>query len=267
MPPHLISLEAVPDLYAMQRDLQQYRIGSGVALADCLRNSTTPALLKEACRNIAAPSIRNVGTIGGNVMSGVGDSIPALLASDASLVWFDGQNRVVQTVEAWLLQRRAEPLSKEHRLLLEVRIPTDVTEAVEAVESVESNRAETAAQAGEAAAGYSVVHFYEKLGRREAFCPSVVTIAGELHISADDSISSIRLAAGSAAAIAVRLTDAEAALQGQRLSTELIHYIHPLIREQFDGGTDAFASNVYRRQAAANMIAAALWSRIIGQNR
>ncbi|MFD0681062.1 MULTISPECIES: FAD binding domain-containing protein [unclassified Paenibacillus] len=242
-PQHLISLESLPELHGIQSDQQEIRIGSAVTLAACLRDLRTPALLKDACRNIAAPSIRNMGTLGGNIMSTVGDSLPALLATDARLVWFNGQNMITQTTAEWLQQRRAALLTKEPRLLLQIIVPRI------------------------AAPDGFVDSFYEKLGRREAFCPSVVTIAGELLTDTEYNIRSIRLAAGSAASMATRLTDAEALLEGQQLSLRLIEYIHPLIKQQFNGGSDAFASNEYRRQAAANMIAAALWSRISSQNR
>ncbi|NOU92206.1 molybdopterin dehydrogenase [Paenibacillus sp. LMG 31456] len=242
-PLHLISLESLPELRGIHSDNQETRLGSAVTLAACLRDLRTPTLLKQACRNIAAPSIRNIGTLGGNIMSTVGDSIPALLAVDARLVWFNGTNTIIQTTEDWLQQRRSEPSMKELRLLLEIIVP----------KLEETN--------------YLMAPFYEKLGRREAFCPSVVTIAGELHMDTEDKIRSVRLAAGSAAAMAIRLTDTEASLEGQQLSLGLIKHIHPLIIKQFDGGTDAFASNEYRKQAAANMIAAALWSRISSKNR
>ncbi|MDF2960825.1 MAG: molybdopterin dehydrogenase FAD-binding protein [Paenibacillus sp.] len=233
MPPHLISLESLPELRRIQEDDRDIRIGSAVTLAACLRDIHTPALLKEACRNIAAPSIRNTGTLGGNIMSAAGDSLPALLASDARLVWYDGQGTVVQTASDWVQQKRLDSSWKEQRLLIGVKIPKKQD---------------------------TIRHFYEKLGRREAFCPSVVTIAGALQKDTDGRMVGIRLAAGSAAAAAERLTDAENLLEGQRLSAELIQHIHPLIVKQFDGGSDAFASGEYRRQAAANMIAAALWS-------
>ncbi|TDG00545.1 FAD binding domain-containing protein [Paenibacillus piri] len=240
MPPHLVSLQFLPELRRIQSDRGHIRIGSAAALSACQRDPEVPELLKAACRQIAAPSIRNVGTIGGNIMSAVGDTLPALLAADARLAWFDGQGTILQSAADWLAQRRLHNAFIEQRLLVEVVIPEET---------------ETEFQ------------FYEKLGRRETFCPSVAIVAGAFRSDPDGKLLHIRLAAGSAAASAIRLTGAEALLQGQRLSLRLIQSVHAWIIEHWDGGADAFASNAYRRQAAANLIAAALWSRIPGGSR
>jgi xanthine dehydrogenase C subunit len=238
MPPQLISLEAIPELCHIREDEAEIRIGSAVTLAACIRDPHIPELLKDACRNIAAPSVRNIGTIGGNVMSAVGDSLPAMLAAGAVLIWFNGQTTTSQSAAEWLQQRRAQSHLKEPRLLIEVKWPK-VAPAVSLM----------------------VYRFYEKLGRREAFCPSVVSVAGEIYTDSEGIIHNIRLAAGSAAAMAIRLSDAEALLQGKKISPELIQHIHRSITLQFDGGSDPFASSTYRKRAAANFIAASLWSR------
>jgi xanthine dehydrogenase C subunit len=238
MPPHLISLEAIPELLRFSCTDSEVSIGAGVTLADCQLRTDTPQLLKEACRNIAAPSIRRMGTLGGNVMSAVGDSIPALVASGAQLVWFDGKTADVQSVEAWIMQRKTAGAAKEQRILTEICWDR------------------------EAAGTSKVYEFYEKVGRREGFCPSVVTVAGKVQADNVGKIHDVRLAAGSAAAMTVRLTEAELLLEGASWSSRLAESVHQAVMNQFDGGTDAFASEAYRKRTAANLIVALLWSRL-----
>ncbi|NHN31020.1 FAD binding domain-containing protein [Paenibacillus agricola] len=245
MPAHLISLEAIPELHRCYSNNMEISIGAGITLADCQLKEETPQLLKDACRNIAAPSIRRQATLGGNILSTVGDSIPALVASGAQLIWFNGQSSEVQSVEEWTLQRSAKGAVKEERILLEIRWSRP-----------------KASQASP----HKVHTFYEKVGRREGFCPSVVTVAGAFGLDMSGVIHEVRLAAGSAAAITVRLSDAEALLEGACWSTNVAEPIHQAVMNQFDGGTDAFSSNTYRKRTAANLIVAMLWSQIINKS-
>lgn len=238
MPGHLISLESVPELQVCEAGGAAIRIGAGVTLAACQRWGDAPSLLKEACRRIAAPSIRRLGTIGGNVMSASGDSLPALAVTDAELVWYDGSGSVAEPVGAWLEQRRAVGGSaKETRLLKEVRW---------------SRKADD-----QEACGY-----YEKVGRREGFCPSVVTVAGQFRLDAAGRLRGVRLAAGSAAAVACRLAEAEALLEGSVWSADLRRSVHQAVMEGFDGGADAFATAAYRKRAAAHLLTAFLEERV-----
>lgn len=237
MPAHLISLEGIPDLYVCEAGETGIRIGAGVTLEACLRGADLPALLKEACRRIAAPSIRRLGTIGGNVMSGLGDSLPALAVTDAELVWYDGSGTAVEPVGAWLERRRTAGASaKETRLLKAIRW---------------TRKAEDE----------GVYGCYEKVGRREAFCPSVVTVAGRFRLDAAGRLRDVRLAAGSAASTAYRLAAAESLLEGSVWSAGLARSLHQAVKDGFDGGDDAFATAAYRKRVAAHLLTAFLEER------
>jgi len=59
------------------------RIGAGVTL-EALRQADLP-LLSQAARDVGAPNIRRLATLGGNIALGIGDLIPALLVLDARL--------------------------------------------------------------------------------------------------------------------------------------------------------------------------------------
>ncbi len=53
---------------AVPRGVQGQTIGAGTTLAELERDSTIPDALREACRLAASPQLRNMGTIGGNLL-------------------------------------------------------------------------------------------------------------------------------------------------------------------------------------------------------
>jgi xanthine dehydrogenase C subunit len=228
IPRHLISLAAIEELKGIECIGQKISIGSMTTLSECCKNrdviQSLPLLLRSV-QSIAAPSVRNMATLGGNIRSIVGDSIPALLVYDAELVWYDGAGPVVERLEDWLVYGGAD---SEERILLKVWIP---------VGKVDANQ----------------IFFYEKVGRREAFTPSVVTIAVQ------GGRSGFRIVAGGGTARAMRLTKAESLLNGNAFSLALFQEVHQAVMEEFETYSDPFASARYRSTTAANVIVAGLW--------
>lgn len=70
---------------------------SDIAAAKTIASSFSGILNKAACR-LASPAIRNISTIGGNIMSGIpwSDITPVLLSIDAELLLFDGETHRVK---------------------------------------------------------------------------------------------------------------------------------------------------------------------------
>jgi xanthine dehydrogenase YagS FAD-binding subunit len=65
----LVDAPAVSDVRALlPRGLDGTRIGAGTTLAELERSSDVPDALREACRLAASPQLRNMGTIGGNLL-------------------------------------------------------------------------------------------------------------------------------------------------------------------------------------------------------
>jgi xanthine dehydrogenase YagS FAD-binding subunit len=52
----------------LPRGIENGRIGAGTTLADLERSDEIPSALREACRLAASPQLRNMGTIGGNLL-------------------------------------------------------------------------------------------------------------------------------------------------------------------------------------------------------
>jgi xanthine dehydrogenase C subunit len=246
VPKHLISLESIRPLYGIQLQADAITIGTMTSLNDCYKHPLIKeklGLLSEAIRNIAAPSIRNIATIGGNIVSSVGDSIPSLLVYDAQLCWFDNNSQVTKPIETWLDGiKNAEPIRNE-LILTQVKFPL-------------SNETKNEANQIE---NMKHVAFYHKVGRREAFTPSLVTVAVNGYIDSDGTLVDFRLAASGGSAHAMRLTDAESILNGNPFTKLLKEQAYQAIFKQFETYTDPFATSDYRKKVAANLIIAGLW--------
>jgi xanthine dehydrogenase YagS FAD-binding subunit len=65
----ILSAEALVDLReVLPRGIEDGRIGAGATLAELEADPQVPAALREACRLAASPQLRNMGTLGGNLL-------------------------------------------------------------------------------------------------------------------------------------------------------------------------------------------------------
>jgi xanthine dehydrogenase YagS FAD-binding subunit len=65
----LVPTDALVDVRGLlPRGIEGERIGAGTTLSELERSETVPAALREACRLAASPQLRNMGTIGGNLL-------------------------------------------------------------------------------------------------------------------------------------------------------------------------------------------------------
>jgi xanthine dehydrogenase YagS FAD-binding subunit len=65
----LVQADALVDVRAiLPRGVEGERIGAGTTLAELERSDGVPDALREACRLAASPQLRNMGTIGGNLL-------------------------------------------------------------------------------------------------------------------------------------------------------------------------------------------------------
>ncbi|WP_028547914.1 FAD binding domain-containing protein [Paenibacillus sp. UNC451MF] len=245
MPAHLISLEAISELKGIRCQSEagvdigsMLHVGALTNLEEC-RHHSGNVLLREACRHIAAPSIRNLGTIGGNIASRIGDAIPALLVQNAELVWFHGKGWIVVRLEDWLSSDENPASASEHAILSGIMMEASVDGGDNIFEDRKA--------------------FYHKVGRREAFVPSLVTVAGCMKVDEEGILQKVRLAVGGGASTAKRLIETEALLEGRRLTPPLMRQALISLNSEWNGFKDAFASAEYRQKAASNLIISELW--------
>jgi carbon-monoxide dehydrogenase medium subunit len=246
MPDHLISLASIKGMVGIRKEADFIFIGAGTTLNECKKNpqlqNEFPHLI-EAIRSLAAPSIRNMATLGGNILSTIGDSIPALLVIGAELGWFDGKNHSTESLTAWLQAKSNDGFHSEQRILMSIHLPIFANLTIESeIQSV--GRCLT---------------FYHKIGRREAFTPSLVTVAYQGRVNADGGLNDFRIAVGGGTAFAMRLTQSESLINDNYYSVALLQKLQQTIHEQIITYSDAFASAQYRKNTASNLIRAALW--------
>lgn len=231
IPECLISLESIDGFRGIGLviiDGAEYvKIGALTPLSDCLVDPLIfdrAPLLQEACRNIAAPAIRNRGTLGGNVAGKIGDSLPVLLVLESKLILYNDDGYYMIPIIDWLQSNHSNL-----DLICSILIPSAPLE-------------------------HSVQTFFRKIGRREAFTSTVVTTSACFEKTKTNRIKDIRLAVGGGQHTPMRLFDSETLLEGALVNPELIESIHPVIFSEIQSYTDVFASESYRKMVAANLL-------------
>lgn len=228
-PPHLISLENIAGLCEIkQNDECFFHIGTLTKLSDCQYHPDLIkkwSLLPTAISQIAAPAVRNLGTIGGNVANGCGDSIPALLAMNAEVSYYNGHVTVREKLESWLDKKQRN----EEGILLEIILPEQQHSA-------------------------EIFSFYTKVGRRESFSGSVLTIAGVIEKTEEGVIYQARLAAGGGDSFPIRLHSSERPLLNKKIDSTVLNQVYDSILAEFQPVADSFFSEEYHRIVAANLI-------------
>jgi CO/xanthine dehydrogenase FAD-binding subunit len=166
-------------------------IGATTTFAELQRSplvvARSPALAAAAA-TVGAWQIQNRATLGGNVVnaSPAGDSLPVLLALDATMVCASAAGRrEVPADEFWVAYRRTALAPGE--LLVAVRLPAPAP---------------------------GTRQLFRKVGTREAQAISKVVVALAARVEGG-AIAAARIAAGSVAATPVRLRAAESALVGR----------------------------------------------------
>ena len=83
----VMSINHLQELMCITRTVEGIRIGAGVTLSEVEHSSDVPELLRKAVSQMAAPALRNLGTLAGNVCnaSPAGDAVCALYALDAEV--------------------------------------------------------------------------------------------------------------------------------------------------------------------------------------
>jgi CO/xanthine dehydrogenase FAD-binding subunit len=84
----VVDISLIPEMHRIARDGDRVTIGAGATFSEVLESPIvreTAPLLAEACAQVGAVQIRNMGTLGGNVANAAAcaDSLPALVCLDA----------------------------------------------------------------------------------------------------------------------------------------------------------------------------------------
>lgn len=183
-------LGKIPELKKIVDDGQYIRIGAACTFTEVLEHDLSPAVLKEAVSQIAAPAIRNLGTVGGNICNGSpkGDSTLIFVATDAKLRLASKNSERIIPITEFFLGRRKTVLQADE-LLVEILMSRTGLEN----------------------------YYYKKVGARDALAISRVAFAAVLNV-ADEKITSCITAFGAVSDSFIRHPEIDAMLSGKTIA-------------------------------------------------
>ncbi len=196
-------------------------------LADKVVAESFPLLIK-AVKVLASPPIRNMGTIGGNIVtaSPAGDTLPALYALGAELETVSARGERIIPIEQFI--------SGPGRTILE---KGEILRAIRLRKSVIWN-----------------VSHYEKVGIRRAQACAVASLAAVLRISDVNVIENASLAWGAVAPTVVKFPEVEKLLVGRPLTLDTLKEAAGIVYELVCPIDDIRAGAEYRRSVAASLV-------------
>jgi carbon-monoxide dehydrogenase medium subunit len=201
----VVDISLIPELHRIEREDGWVRIGAAASFSEVVASplvQETAPVLAQACQDVGAVQIRNMGTLGGNVANAAAcaDSLPALICLDA-------QARVATIQDG----SSHETLSQGD--IAEQELP--VNELV-----IGPNRMRMPAGGLLVSLHYRVPEpgcrsVFLKLGRRNAMAISRLTVAALGRRDGEGRIIEARLVPGSATPQIRRFTAVEEMLAGQ----------------------------------------------------
>jgi CO/xanthine dehydrogenase FAD-binding subunit len=226
----VIDLLGVPELRGIREAEGGIEIGATTSFSEIRRSAAVRAafpILAQAAAVVGGWQIQNRATLGGNMAnaSPAGDSLPVLLALDAVVIAAGSEGlREIPYSDFHVGYRRTALRPGE--IVARVRIPYLPAGAVQA---------------------------FRKVGTREAQAISkvVVALAGPIE---DGRIAELRLAAGSVAAMPVRLRAAEEAVRGLPLSPETADLAGHTAAGEVSPIDDVRSTAEYRRFALKRVV-------------
>jgi CO/xanthine dehydrogenase FAD-binding subunit len=231
----VIDISCIPELKKIDLQSGIITIGTAVTLteliaSDLLKNSAP--ILVVAARQIAGPQIRNVATLGGNVVnaSPAADMIPALLVLDSlvSIIHFSGKARQV-SLEAFLLGNRKVDLSNGEIVTgFSFSLPDPATQ-----------------------------HYFRKVQPRRSMAIAMLNLAMFVKVE-DQKIAQLKIAMGAVAPTAVRVKSVERELKNTPIQNAVNPERYAGISQDIFPITDFRASREYRLRVARNLLREAI---------
>jgi CO/xanthine dehydrogenase FAD-binding subunit len=230
-PDRILDLWRLDDLRGIALEGDAISLGALTTYTEIRRSAVCREhlpVLVEAAATIGAAQIQNRGTIGGNVVnaSPAGDTLPVLLAADASFVVGSARGeRIVGADAFWPAYRRTALAADE--LLLRIRIPL--------------------------LAGHELRS--RKVGTRRAQSISKVVLAlGWRDRGSAAPWTDVRLALGSVAPTPIRAGRTEAAIEGRPPTPETADLAAETLAAELQPIDDVRSTAEYRRLVAARVL-------------
>lgn len=230
-PESLICIDRVKELKGVREEAEEIRIGACSTHTELLENPLVHEYLpglRGAIGTIGSPIIRNMGTIGGNICtaSPAGDTLPPL----------------------YVLQAEVELRTRKNVRRLPIR------DFILGPGLTCLNDAEILSGIWIRKQGEYNLHYFEKVGQRNALACSVVSLAAAVRVSQDGIVKKASLAWGSVGPTIITCPEAEDALMGRELCRSRLQEAASLVRECVHPISDIRASAEYRRTVAGNLL-------------
>jgi xanthine dehydrogenase small subunit len=218
----------VAELNRLEVSASHIEIGAAVSLTDAMGVIIEyyPGL-DELFKRFASPPIRNAATLGGNIANGspIGDSMPALMVADTTLVLRRGRSRREVSLDSFYVDYQVKILRRSE-FIESIRIPLP--------------RKGTILRS-------------HKLSKRFDQDISAVCSAYRLVLDGNHVVS-FRMACGGLAKTVKRATHAEAAVAGAEWTEETISRASEALVQDFAPITDMRASAHYRLRGVQNLL-------------
>ncbi|MGG3471382.1 FAD binding domain-containing protein [Neobacillus pocheonensis] len=230
IPKPVVFIDHLTELKQIYRNHKDLHIGACTTYSDLLEHPLIPIPLKNAIKTIAAPAIRNRGTLGGNICnaSPAGDTLPLLYVYNAKLLLRSVTgDRIVAIHDFIQGPRRVQ--RNHNEILAEIILPSVLEDGVHVI--------------------------FEKVGNRNADAIAKVSFAGFIRIN-ENRIADIRFAFGAVGPTMVRSIDIEKILVGKTIplaDTDIIQVVaafDKIIRPIDDQRSTA----TYRKTVALNLL-------------
>ena len=184
-------------------------------------------LLAEACSQIGSPAIRNMGTIGGNLVtaSPAADSALALIALGAEVKLVSSGGKRTVPVDSFFTGP-GETVRKTDELLHEVIVPFQIP---------------------------GTKWGWYKLGQRKANVCGIISVAMALQMD-NGTCKKARIALGSAAPAPLLTKKASSMIEGKKLDKGLIEEVAKAAAEETEPSDDWRATAWYRKRASEAIV-------------
>ncbi len=222
----LISLRRLPELKAIEAKGDTISLGAGATLSELLESELVREqlpILGDALEVMGCTQMRNLATLGGNVMSAVasGDTLPPLLCLEARCLLVSARDRRRVPITKMFTGPRTTAARPEE-ILVALEIPRP---------------------------GPRQYGAFIKLGRRAALDLAVVSLAVLLTLDREGRVlEEVRLAAGAVGPTPLRLAGAEEVLRGRSPEPDILARAAAAAREECSPWDDVRASRWYRRE-------------------
>ena len=230
-PEVVLDITRIGELNFIREDNEKIYVGPLVTHTELLESSiihnSAPAL-HQALSQLGSPLIRNIATIGGNVVtaSPVADSVPPLftLSAELMLLSAEGKKRVISIDKFGIGPQKS--VIEPDELLIEIAFRK--------------------VKPGE-------ISFFRKLGQRKSLAISKVSCAfwGAFE---DDKFSDVSVALGAVAPKVIRAEKTAEYLVGKAPTFEVIKEAGEIARSEATPITDVRSTEYYRKCMAGNLL-------------